>query len=981
MLCLQPCMRRICRAILCVLFGTAIPATRPDEPSGATDQFVSAYVLISSADDILGNLWKQTDPARKSEMQTDALQRYETALRSLQSIQERSPDWKPEVVAFRIRYCQEKIATLKAKTDAATSSPSPPAAAPVVPPSFSAADPLRQLADTLQNYQADLAAKTQQISDLQARLTRSEEEKTSLATRMQQINSTLASYAQRIQLLERDLAALDQTRQLLNVAREETAALRAQLEETQRSEQHIAAKLRQTELAEQTAQDLLRAVQARVDALQQEAAEGAQAKLDLERARSERAALQAQVAEERQKRIELAAKLHAVTETQRLAASSTAASEQRLAQLERDLGTAKALQTEVETLRREKIALERQVDSEQKARVELGARLETAEKIRRQAAALAVANAEKVKQLEQELADARRDRDELSAPANPQTADLLKKLFAARKAQAAAEDLAAANAAHAAQWESTAAELRRQLQAAESQLKAMERQKQVSEPDVETIQSELNAAKVSLAEAEKQAREAEARARKAEKVANSLRAEADRLAVAESKQRDAATAAVREIAVLREALAKERSDREASEKELALMRAAAETLQQQIKTMQLQSDQARQAAAASREERSKRARNGVEQLEAQVLQLEQHSLRLQEELQRLRQTLQEREAALEAQRLASAEIKARMEAMRAQWEQTRGEGSGTSSEELAVLRYEEGLLSSAIAKQQGQGPSGNRPAEEQLVADLRQQIAALEAELEISRRQPPALSDEELAAREGASADKPTKLTAFSPKLLRVEGSRTALAGISLPVSSLPPSLAALEAEARELREARRFDAAAAKYEQLLQQAPNHPLVLTNLAILRVHQDRAGEALELAEQSRRAGDKHSGTHTLLGILYLGLGRYDDAVGSLARAALLDNRNVTAHYQLGIAYALRGQPWSAEQQFRRALELDPNLSNAHFNLAVIYSRQDPPQMGLARYHYVKAIKLGAVRDVNLEELLAPLPPLAISESAP
>ena len=66
-------------------------------------------------------------------------------------------------------------------------------------------------------------------------------------------------------------------------------------------------------------------------------------------------------------------------------------------------------------------------------------------------------------------------------------------------------------------------------------------------------------------------------------------------------------------------------------------------------------------------------------------------------------------------------------------------------------------------------------------------------------------------------------------------------------------------------------------------------------------------------------------------------------------------------------------WSAagEQEIRRSIELNPQYADAHFNLAVIYAKQRTPKVEMARYHYKKALDLGAPPDPELEALLKKL----------
>ena len=49
-------------------------------------------------------------------------------------------------------------------------------------------------------------------------------------------------------------------------------------------------------------------------------------------------------------------------------------------------------------------------------------------------------------------------------------------------------------------------------------------------------------------------------------------------------------------------------------------------------------------------------------------------------------------------------------------------------------------------------------------------------------------------------------------------------------------------------------------------------------------------------------------------------------------------------------------------------MEPRYGGAHNNLAVIYATQQPPLMGLARWHYQKALAAGMPHNLELEKKL-------------
>ena len=72
-----------------------------------------------------------------------------------------------------------------------------------------------------------------------------------------------------------------------------------------------------------------------------------------------------------------------------------------------------------------------------------------------------------------------------------------------------------------------------------------------------------------------------------------------------------------------------------------------------------------------------------------------------------------------------------------------------------------------------------------------------------------------------------------------------------------------------------------------------------------------------------------------GILLLGVGDYQDALGKFLRAEELDSLDANAHYYLGMTYSKIGEFEKSVSSYKRALALNPQLGEVHFQLAVVY----------------------------------------------
>ena len=112
------------------------------------------------------------------------------------------------------------------------------------------------------------------------------------------------------------------------------------------------------------------------------------------------------------------------------------------------------------------------------------------------------------------------------------------------------------------------------------------------------------------------------------------------------------------------------------------------------------------------------------------------------------------------------------------------------------------------------------------------------------------------------------------------------------------------------------------------------------------------------------------TRSLLGVVFYRKGLTEDSFNELTRAVALDPHNAEAHNYLGIVLSQKGWGAAGEQEIHRAIEINPQYA---------YAKQHTPSVELAKYHYKKALDLGAPPDAQLEALLKRLSDAAASPS--
>lgn len=178
--------------------------------------------------------------------------------------------------------------------------------------------------------------------------------------------------------------------------------------------------------------------------------------------------------------------------------------------------------------------------------------------------------------------------------------------------------------------------------------------------------------------------------------------------------------------------------------------------------------------------------------------------------------------------------------------------------------------------------------------------------------------------------------------------------------------------EARAAAELQDVDTAVAKYTQVLETNPDNLLALSNLGVIEYRRGQFAAAEQHLRRGVALAPNDSESRSLLGIIYLRQGKIEEAYSELTRAVALNPRNAEAHNYLGITLSEKDWAAAAEQELRKAVELNPQYADAHFNLAVLYAGQRTPRLELARYHYQKALDLGATPDAALDKVLRPTP---------
>ena len=308
---------------------------------------------------------------------------------------------------------------------------------------------------------------------------------------------------------------------------------------------------------------------------------------------------------------------------------------------------------------------------------------------------------------------------------------------------------------------------------------------------------------------------------------------------------------------------------------------------------------------------------------------------------------------------------------------TQLQAAGTVGKSDSALAKENAMLRSILDRQLKE--QARREAARRLVLDEFKNLAvsteALKTQMEVLSSPLVSLTNEEqdmlkvsapsLVAPEPAA---PASSAAGNSPTLSKDAEKPSSPESFSEKPRIPEEFKDVAAKATSLYNEKKFDEAAAAYEQILAKYPQSIYALSNLGVVRFQQQKYPEAEKPLREAIRVAPNDAFSHSVLGIVLVQQEKYDDAIQVLSRAVALDPNDAKTRNYLGISSSRKGLQEAAEQECRKAIELDEGYGDAHFNLAVIYATQNPPSKELAKRHYNRALELGVPKDAELEKLL-------------
>lgn len=186
-------------------------------------------------------------------------------------------------------------------------------------------------------------------------------------------------------------------------------------------------------------------------------------------------------------------------------------------------------------------------------------------------------------------------------------------------------------------------------------------------------------------------------------------------------------------------------------------------------------------------------------------------------------------------------------------------------------------------------------------------------------------------------------MTAFRMEERRAQPASRAVDNLIAAVQEDPDDLSLRLLLAEGLAAAGRLNEAVEQYNAALELSPDNPSALSGIALIAMYQQdwETAEEYWLTIIDQLAGEDFSRldqrlevAYYQLGVTYIELGRYDDAVAYLREALRITRTAADTHYALSVAYERLGSEVNQKGFLENALMFDPRMPEANYDYGLV-----------------------------------------------
>jgi|SRR5579871_1917224 len=152
--------------------------------------------------------------------------------------------------------------------------------------------------------------------------------------------------------------------------------------------------------------------------------------------------------------------------------------------------------------------------------------------------------------------------------------------------------------------------------------------------------------------------------------------------------------------------------------------------------------------------------------------------------------------------------------------------------------------------------------------------------------------------------------------------------------------------------------------QQIVDQFPLETEAYTRLARLLYSEERPEESIAAVRRGLAVDPDYGDLYNVLGVCFLGLGRYEEAIAAHQHYLQLAPNEPNAHDSLGMSFEQSGRYERASAEYNAALALDPEFEPAIIHLGDVYFQQGRYRDAVAQYkRYVQVTESNVAKAIG------------------
>ena len=160
------------------------------------------------------------------------------------------------------------------------------------------------------------------------------------------------------------------------------------------------------------------------------------------------------------------------------------------------------------------------------------------------------------------------------------------------------------------------------------------------------------------------------------------------------------------------------------------------------------------------------------------------------------------------------------------------------------------------------------------------------------------------------------------------------------------------------------YASAVETFRRIVNQYPLETEAYARLGRLLYREERPSETIAVVQRGLTTDPEAKDLYNVLGVCFLGLGRYDEAIAAHQRYVQLAPSEPNAHDSLGMSYQQSGRYDKAAGEYNAALSLDPEFEPSLIHRGDLYAQEGRYREAVDQYRrYIQVARSDAARAVG------------------